>query len=596
MSAGVSTRAYFEIRPRTFWDGLRLYAAYAVSALLRIVAPSRFGSVGHWVRGNSNLGVSVRGILFDVRPRTNDLDLISTKHEPLTTAWFRVGTDDVVVDVGAHIGRYALQAATKASRVIAVEPDPSNFKLLESNVRLNGFSNVILVNKALSSRPGTRVLRLAARENTGTSSVEPDASGAPRETGLRGTLLVESMTLDQLVESLRLTRIDWLKVDVERHEIAVLQGAKAALGITQAMALEVTQSTKNACREIVASAGFELSRVEEGSPALNWMLRKKESAPLAPPESMDPGGTVEMTSVSIGICAYNEALRLPALLESLATQDLPSGFVLDEILVVASGCTDGTERLVQDWTGVEPKPTLIREPERRGKASALNAILARFRGDILVLVNADARLLPEALSELLLAFGRSPDVEVVCGFPIPEHSRSVVAVVEDVWWRLHNRTLQTLADLKGGNHCCDEFMALKRGFAHAIPIGVVNDGAYFGVLAARRGVTVQFAPRAKVLVAVPENLLGLLRQRGRIVRGHRQVLELLGAPPFTLEGLARKQPALAAKILAAELATRPIRALAFLALALPIEGLAQASAALARVSRRDFPAVWPRVN
>jgi len=596
MSLGSSIRAYIGLRPRTFRDGVRLYAAYGVSILLRILTRSRSGSVGFWVRGNTNLGVSVDGVRFDVRPRTNDLDLISSKHEPLVTRSFQVAAGDVVVDVGAHIGRYALRAAARASKVIAVEPDPSNFSLLERNVRLNGFSNVDLVPQALSSRGGIQALWLAAKENTGTSSLDPGRSGVSDGSGPSGTVPVETLTLDELVGSVGLTRIDWLKVDVEGHEVAVLQGAKAALGITRAMILEVTESTSDACREIIRSAGFDLSLVEEGSPATNWLLRKRENAPfVAPGPSGDPG-PVEETRISIGICAYNEAQRLPALFKSLSTQSLPSGFALDEVLIVASGCTDDTEHVVEDWAVVEPRLSLIRESERRGKSSALNAILARFRGDILILVNADARLLPGALAELLLAFESSPKVEVACGFPIPEGPGGVVGIVEDVWWRLHNRTLQTLAELGAGNHCCDELMALRRGFANAIPTGVVNDGAYFGVFAARGDVTVQFTQKAKVVVAIPKNLLGLLRQRRRIIRGHRQVLEMLGTPPFTLEGLAKRRPAMAAKILLAEFASRPTWTLAFLVLALPIEGIAHVSAFLERVWRRDFPSAWPMVD
>jgi len=596
MSLGSSIRAYIGLRPRTFRDGVRLYAAYGVSILLRILTRSRSGSVGFWVRGNTNLGVSVDGVRFDVRPRTNDLDLISSKHEPLVTRSFQVAAGDVVVDVGAHIGRYALRAAARASKVIAVEPDPSNFSLLERNVRLNGFSNVDLVPQALSSRGGIQALWLAAKENTGTSSLDPGRSGVSDGSGPSGTVPVETLTLDELVGSVGLTRIDWLKVDVEGHEVAVLQGAKAALGITRAMILEVTESTSDACREIIRSAGFDFSLVEEGSPAANWLLRKRENAPFVAPGPTGDPETAERTRISIGICAYNEGQRLPVLFESLATQSLPSGFALDEVLVVASGCTDDTERLVEDWAEVEPRLSLIREPERRGKSSALNAILARFRGDILILVNADARLLPGALSELLMAFESRPEVEVACGFPIPEGSGSVVGVVEEVWWRLHNRTLQTLAELGAGNHCCDELMALRRGFANAIPTGVVNDGAYFGVFAARGDVTVQFTQKAKVVVAIPKNLLGLLRQRRRIIRGHRQVLEMLGTPPFTLEGLAKRRPAMAAKILLAEFASRPTWTLAFLVLALPIEGIAHVSAFLERVWRRDFPSAWPMVD
>src|SRR5437899_3495658 len=262
MSLRSSIRAYIGLRPRPFRAVVRLYAACGVSVLLPILTPSRFGSVGFWLRGNTNLGVSVDGVRFDVRPRTNDLDLISSKHEPMATRSFQVAPGDVVVDVGAHIGRYALKAATKASTVIAVEPDPSNFRLLERNVRLNGFSNVDLVPQALSSGLGTRVLWLATKGNTGTSTFDPDAFGARGGIAPAKSVHVDTLTLDDLVESVGLTRVDWLEVDVEGHEISVLEGAKAALRITRAMILEVNESTKGACRQIVGSAGFDLTLVE----------------------------------------------------------------------------------------------------------------------------------------------------------------------------------------------------------------------------------------------------------------------------------------------------------------------------------------------
>src|SRR5438445_12775014 len=126
MSLGSSIRAYIGLRPRTFRDGVRLYAAYGVSMLLRILAPSRFGSVGFWVRGNTNLGVSVDGVRFDVCPRTNELGLISSKHEPMATGSFHVAAGDLVVDVGAVIGRCPLRAAIDGSKFIAVGPDPAD--------------------------------------------------------------------------------------------------------------------------------------------------------------------------------------------------------------------------------------------------------------------------------------------------------------------------------------------------------------------------------------------------------------------------------------------------------------------------------------
>src|SRR5205807_9519513 len=100
----------------------------------------------------------------------------------------------------------------------------------------------------------------------------------------------------------------------------------------------------------------------------------------------------------------------------------------------------------------------------------------------------------------------------------PEPSMSpILDIVDRGWWRIHNRTLQTLSDLDAGNHCCDELMAMKRGFADSIPKDVVNDGSYFGVIAALRGSTVRFCRSAVVIVDTPSSLNGLLWQRRRIL-------------------------------------------------------------------------------
>src|SRR2546422_11386660 len=97
-------------------------------------------------------------------------------------------------------------------------------------------------------------------------------------------------------------------------------------------------------------------------------------------------------------------------------------------------------------------------------------------------------------------------------------------------------------------------------------------------------------------MSIPATFPALLRQRRRVLRGHWQFVEMLGAPPFTLQELARSQPNLASKILLAELASRPSQTLAFLVLALPIEGIAHVSATLARFRRHQFPSAWPMVD
>lgn len=302
-------------------------------------------------------------------------------------------------------------------------------------------------------------------------------------------------------------------------------------------------------------------------------------------------------TVSIGICAFNEARRIPALLDSLLDQALSPDFVVTEILVVASGCTDGTDRIVEERAESEARLILIREPERRGKASAINEILDAYQGEILVLVNADARLVPGSLFALLQAFGGKDEVELACGLPSPDPSSNpILDIVESVWWRIHNRTLQALSDLGSGNHCCDEFMAMKRGFVDSIPPDVVNDGAYFGVNAAVRGIGVRFCPGAVVLIETPSSLSGLLRQRRRILGGHHQVASLLGRSPYTLERLISTQPALAVRILAAELSDRPLRTLLFFGIAGPLELISHLLSSWDRARNPGYQPAWPTVE
>lgn len=136
-----------------------------------------------------------------------------------------IGPGMTVADVGANIGVYTLVAAREAGatgRVYAFEPDPANFDLLTRNVALNGYSNVVAVRAAVSSRTGTtRLFRDAANlglhsldERNVTEGVEP--------------IPVRTVCLDDFTEE-QGRRIDVLKLDVQGAEALVLAGARHAL-------------------------------------------------------------------------------------------------------------------------------------------------------------------------------------------------------------------------------------------------------------------------------------------------------------------------------------------------------------------------------
>ena len=89
---------------------------------------------------------------------------------------------DTIVDAGANFGYYTIIGSPLVGdkgKVYAFQPDPTNFELNQRNVRLNGLTNVVLEQKALSNRKGTLKLYIAG-ENKGDHRIyQPNGESRP---------------------------------------------------------------------------------------------------------------------------------------------------------------------------------------------------------------------------------------------------------------------------------------------------------------------------------------------------------------------------------------------------------------------------------
>jgi len=140
-------------------------------------------------------------------------------HQPITKRM-------KVVDIGANIGVYTVLAAEKVGergRVIAIEPEPKNYKLLLENIKLNKFQNVTPVNTALSDHQGWEKLYLSSSDSGGHSLIFPEDRNSYTS--------VQVKTLDELLEELDIKKIDLIKIDTEGAEIPILKGAEKTLKI-----------------------------------------------------------------------------------------------------------------------------------------------------------------------------------------------------------------------------------------------------------------------------------------------------------------------------------------------------------------------------
>lgn len=133
------------------------------------------------------------------------------------TYWL-IKPGDVVVDVGSHFGSYAIPALASGATVYAVDPDADVSDVLAAihtcNPELPG--RLVMLREALVDKGGlTPFFRSELEKLTHPSMLTP--------------LDCPYSCLDELAEIQGLDRLDWLKIDVEGLELAVLRGGEDAL-------------------------------------------------------------------------------------------------------------------------------------------------------------------------------------------------------------------------------------------------------------------------------------------------------------------------------------------------------------------------------
>ncbi|HSH01395.1 MAG TPA: glycosyltransferase [Anaerolineae bacterium] len=231
---------------------------------------------------------------------------------------------------------------------------------------------------------------------------------------------------------------------------------------------------------------------------------------------------------SVGITAYNEAANIGRLLERMLAQKLKT-VELSEIIVVASGCTDGTEGIVEGWVAKDNRIKLLVQAKREGKASAINWFLREAAERVAVICSAD--LLPEfdALENLVAPFVDG-EVGVTGSRPVPVNDKETfMGFAAHLLWGLHHHI--SLESFKGG-----EMIAFQKVFER-IPYETAVDEASVEPIVRGQGFRVQYIPTAIVYNKGPDTINDFLRQRRRIYAGHLWVREQLGYSVSTMSGL-----------------------------------------------------------
>ena len=193
--------------------------------------------------------------------------IVMTKHEEEIIGIFRPKEGDIVVDIGAHMGRYTIPSAKSvgvSGKVIAVEAHPYNFGILQHNLKLNKLTNVSALNSAVYSKKANLKLYLPDEDlgYTMHHSVMTNYLSTKYNNEIeRKYIEVEADTLDNLLKISGITAVNWIKIDVEGAEYEVLKGAREILSTNKPISILVEvhgKDTYGPTIELLRSNNFNI--------------------------------------------------------------------------------------------------------------------------------------------------------------------------------------------------------------------------------------------------------------------------------------------------------------------------------------------------
>jgi biofilm PGA synthesis N-glycosyltransferase PgaC len=226
--------------------------------------------------------------------------------------------------------------------------------------------------------------------------------------------------------------------------------------------------------------------------------------------------------VTVLIPAYNEEASIAATLAGVLRLDYPDY----EVVVVDDCSTDGTLDALMPFVR-DGRVRLVRKRLNEGKAMALNDALPLTRGEIVLVMDADAVPAPDLLRYLVPHF-RSPRVAGVTGNPRVANRDSFLAKLQAIEFT------SIISLLKRAQRIWGRILTMS-GVVGAFRREALVDVGYYSPEMATEDIDltwrlqlrhwdIRYEPRAIMWMRVPQSLGGLWRQRRRWALGLSQVL------------------------------------------------------------------------
>jgi len=255
--------------------------------------------------------------------------------------------------------------------------------------------------------------------------------------------------------------------------------------------------------------------------------------------------------VTIVIPMYNESMAIQATLQSILNTKYPTL----EILVIDDGSTDGCGALVSEFSKQHANIQLITQRPNQGKPAALNQGFKSATNEIVITIDADTQLKPDALLHMVHAMQHTDISAVACNLHISnienwitrwQSLEYIAALSLD---RRAQHVWGTITTVPGAASAWRKETVLSLG---GFSGDTLTEDADMSLTLLRHGYRIQYLPTAHAYTLAPATLGSLLAQRRRWIYGNIQcirkhiglvwdgsplALKILGGPNFLFSHL-----------------------------------------------------------
>ena len=187
----------------------------------------------------------------------------------LTTLRAYIPEKAVILDIGANIGNHSMYWALQnnAEMIYSFEPQEHIFNILQKNIEINNIKNIKAFNMALGKH-STKGAYTAGNYNNGGMG---NFGGQEIIENAQGTVVIKS--LDDVISGENISKIDFIKCDVEGFEFNVLLGAeKTLIKYKPLIFVEVFANNKDKVFEYLNNLGYAVIKTFDAS---NYLFKNQ---------------------------------------------------------------------------------------------------------------------------------------------------------------------------------------------------------------------------------------------------------------------------------------------------------------------------------